>query len=470
VTEFRQPVTFYIPQTAGEPIDIDVAHSGLRMVLVNREAIGRLGTEWRELGVYFLLGPSQDPERFAAYVGEVGRRDLLTRLVEHARQKEWWNRALLMRHVSPDGFNSAEIGWLEGRLYDVLNNAVAADLMNKGRPGDDSIALKNRGILEKYVEPVIAALRACGAPPDTADQKPVPMGKKRAYYGQSVKDLIDAGLLKAGTRLQPLRKQYSETALVLEDGTLRVGDQIYQAVSTAAVAVSGSKSEPGWEFWGAPSGGGDFVPLYRLRDRLIEGAASASPGHPAAPPPSVPAPSSTAPALAAPHRTARRPFDVSVKDLIDAGLLQPGDVLRTTRRGSPATAAAEADGRVVVGGTPYTSPSTAAVAASGNKSEPGWEYWAVERDGHAVPLYTLRQRLLDGRTGSTERNETPMWTSTGVESASRSGRRAIFRPCPRAWRLGCAGSGCRPSLGTRATVPTKSGQECSRSALRCAAL
>ena len=64
-----------------------------------------------------------------------------------------------------DEFNSAEIGWLEGRLYDVLNNAVAADVMNKGRPGDDSIAVEDGGVLERYVEPIVAALRACGAPP-----------------------------------------------------------------------------------------------------------------------------------------------------------------------------------------------------------------------------------------------------------------------------------------------------------------
>jgi len=28
-----QPVTFYVPSSAGEPMDVKVAHSGLRMVL-----------------------------------------------------------------------------------------------------------------------------------------------------------------------------------------------------------------------------------------------------------------------------------------------------------------------------------------------------------------------------------------------------------------------------------------------------
>src|SRR4051794_24433756 len=99
------------------------------MALVSRESVTQLGEKWAVLGVYFLLGPAEDPDKFRAYVGEVGRRTLLLRLKEHAKQKDWWSRALLIASAS-DEFNSAEIGWLEGRLYDVLNNAVAADVQN----------------------------------------------------------------------------------------------------------------------------------------------------------------------------------------------------------------------------------------------------------------------------------------------------------------------------------------------------
>lgn len=384
-----QPVTFYIGQSAGEPVDIDVQHSGLRMVLVNRESVGRLGPEWRVLGVYFLIGPSgSDPERFAAYVGEVGRRDLLTRIVEHARQKDWWNRALLIRSVADDGFNSAEIGWLEGRLFDVINNAVLADVRNKGRPGDDSIPLKTRGILEKYVDPVIAALRACGASPDTVDQKPAPKGKKRAHYRQSVKDLIDAGLLKSGTHLQPTRAKYTETAQVLPDGSLQVAGHVYSAVSTAAVAVSGSKSEPGWEFWGAPSGGGTFVPLIKLRERLIGDASGVGPA-----PDAATAPSSS-PVLASTSAKKTR-YSVSVAALIEAGLVEAGETLCTTRAKGGPIATVTSDGGIRVGDQTYKSLSAAAVAASGNTAEPGWEYWGIERAGKLVSLYLVRKQFLE---------------------------------------------------------------------------
>jgi len=67
--------------------------------------------------LYFLLGPSEEgPDSYRAYVGEVGRRTLVLRTKEHVGAKQWWSRALLIASAS-DEFNSAEIGWLGGRLY-----------------------------------------------------------------------------------------------------------------------------------------------------------------------------------------------------------------------------------------------------------------------------------------------------------------------------------------------------------------
>ena len=383
-----QPVTFYVPPTSLEPIEVGVAHSGLRLVLVSREAVSMLDDSWAVLGVYFLLGAAEDPDRFRAYVGEVGRRTLLVRLREHASQKEWWSRALLIASAS-DEFNSAEIGWLEGRLYDVLNNAVAAEVMNRGRPGDDSIAQRDRGVLERYVEPIMAALRAAGAPPDTADQKPEPRGRRTATrYRESVKDLIDAGLLKAGTRLRPLRRTLTETALVLDDGRLEVATDIFDSVSRAAIAVSGNKAEAGWDFWGAPSGDGGFVALDMLRQRLRQqrGSPTAKParteGTPSRPPRTP----------AEPSRQSSRRFSETVADLLAAELLRAGTQLHPARKGLTGTATVLDDGRLEVHGQSYASLSAAAKAVSGGKAEPGWNFWLAELNGRRVSLYELRER------------------------------------------------------------------------------
>src|SRR3954470_488803 len=104
-----QLVRFTVPSSAAEPMEIEVAYSGLRMVLLYRDSIPLLSTDWQCLGVYILLGPSADPDRFQAYVGEVGKSTLVQRLKQHTKKKEWWSRALLIASVN-NGFNSAEIG------------------------------------------------------------------------------------------------------------------------------------------------------------------------------------------------------------------------------------------------------------------------------------------------------------------------------------------------------------------------
>lgn len=98
-----------------------------------------------------------------------------------------------------------------------------------------------------------------------------------------------------------------------------------------------------------------------------------------------------------------RRFSVSLVDLLQAGLLVPGEELRSVRKASADVRAhLRPDGHVEVGGEAHGSLSRAAIAVSGNVSEPGWEFWTVERDGARVTLYQLRQRLLASRPAALE--------------------------------------------------------------------
>ncbi len=87
-----QPVTFAVPGSSVQPMEVQVAHSGLRMVLASRESIRLLNGNWEVLGVYFLLGAADDPDRYRAYVGEVGKSTLVGRVKQHAAQKVTWLR------------------------------------------------------------------------------------------------------------------------------------------------------------------------------------------------------------------------------------------------------------------------------------------------------------------------------------------------------------------------------------------
>lgn len=396
-----QPVTFLVPASPAEPVALDVSHSGLRMILVNRESIHLLGQEWRVLGIYFLLSPSQsDPDRCRAYVGEVGKSSLAQRARHHAKQKEWWNRALLVASSSDQGFNSAEIGWLEGRLYDVLNNAVACEVMNGNRPGDDSLPTHQRDVLVRYIEPIMAALRACGASPDTADQKPEPKGKKgHTFHPETVADLLGAGLLKPDTVLQALKPGVNGTASVLADGRLEVSGQAHSSLSGAAKAVTRAIAESGWDFWGAPSGDGGFVALSKLRERLREAGGTTS----TAPPPR--AQRTSEPLVPLPAAAARLAELVTT-----AGLALPLR-LHSRYRGQVAEAAVEADGAILFEGQKYRSPSTAGSVArkelgyGGGRTRPatnGWTWWwYTDADGVERRLDTLRRQAGDASVAPT---------------------------------------------------------------------
>jgi hypothetical protein len=394
-----QPVTFLVPLSSSELIELRVAHSGLRMVLVSRESVHLLDSAWKVLGVYFLLGPADDPDHFFAYVGEVGKATLVGRAKSHAKRKDWWNRALLIASAS-DEFNSAEIGWLEGRLYDVLNNAVACTVMNGNRPGDASLPAHERAVLERYVEPIMAALRACGAAPDTADQKPEPKGNVTRYT-EAVTDLLAAGLLKPDTVLHPLRKGIEQTARVLEDGRLDVGGVPYDSLSAAAKAVTGTVAEAGWDFWGAPSGLGGFVPLATLRARLREGNGATREAAPkAASPPTTADPAAETPASAVSDVPSPPPPPTSsAADLVrERGLGLPLPI-HSVYRGERAEATIESDGTFLFDSNGYRSPSLAASAARralgyagvGKAATNGWTFWRfTDADGVERTLDALR--------------------------------------------------------------------------------
>ena len=82
--------------------------------------------------------------------------------------------------------------------------------------------------------------------------------------------------------------------------------------------------------------------------------------------------------------------DVSISDLLDLGILQPGQELRLRGRGD-GKATVGADGELLVAGKRYGSPSTAANSILGRHSN-GWFEWSVRHGKEWIPLDKLRQQ------------------------------------------------------------------------------
>jgi Restriction Enzyme Adenine Methylase Associated len=86
-------------------------------------------------------------------------------------------------------------------------------------------------------------------------------------YGISVKDLLTAELLTAGTLLLPARDDLDAIAEVLVDGRIRLDEETYDTPSGAARAAAGMAAN-GWTFWVADTSEGPRK-LAELRASLV---------------------------------------------------------------------------------------------------------------------------------------------------------------------------------------------------------
>ena len=163
------PATFLVPDEAGAPLEIAFRHDALTMAVVDRDQFdAEVARKWETTGVYLLFGPSAEeaPGRYAVYVGKAAPGTLTSRIRNHIRNKEGWDRALLVTRSTADGFTSTDVGWLEGRLHEALAQATDAELLNASTPGDNTISAWDRGALDRVVATIQGVMRVLGYRPD----------------------------------------------------------------------------------------------------------------------------------------------------------------------------------------------------------------------------------------------------------------------------------------------------------------
>ena len=77
-------------------------------------------------GIYLLLGDDPDAiENIACYIGRT--EDFSARFRQHDRQKDWWDRAVLISSRD-DSFNEGHWGYLEARLVEIASTAKRCSL------------------------------------------------------------------------------------------------------------------------------------------------------------------------------------------------------------------------------------------------------------------------------------------------------------------------------------------------------
>ena len=258
-----------IPQSPADPIVIYNDQAALRMALVEKEAITLLATDWERPGVYLLLYPIGPDGIFDIYVGKASTGGLRSRMLTHKNVKPGWIRAFLITRDTTHGYNSAHVGWLEGRLWSLVKAAARAHLVNGNQPGAENLPAFDRATLELAISPIRQVMRLLGyslAPEDEAT--PVKAPGTRHYHGVKLLDLINGGLLAAGTTVELTWTGHEGTKATIEaDGRLLLDGVSYATPSAAGAAVRGGIVN-GWEYWAVRDANKDLVSLAELRAQL----------------------------------------------------------------------------------------------------------------------------------------------------------------------------------------------------------
>jgi len=112
-------------------------------------------------GVYLLLG--DDPgaiESVACYIGKT--EDFSTRFRQHDRQKDWWNRAILVSSRD-DSFKEGHWGYLEARLIEIANATKRCSLPdNTQTPQPRKLSEAQQSDAEVFLEQIRGVLPVLG--------------------------------------------------------------------------------------------------------------------------------------------------------------------------------------------------------------------------------------------------------------------------------------------------------------------
>lgn len=269
------PVNLQVPADPSAPIIADFAVHALRVAIVQRQDLERVPADWVVPGIYVLVGsPGPDDRRLPLYVGKA--RDLRKRLFQHrTKPKLEWRRAIAVKRDTTHGFNSSEIGYLEGRLAAELCSLPGAHVIEGQRDQDTTLPEHHLLALDAFVPSVFAALRIAGldlSPADTPLEEangdadsPGERRRSTAVPG-TVADLLAAGLLSAGATLTFARAGKRAQARVAASGELIVNGVTYASPSTAAAKAFGLRAANGWVSWRLEDGRG--ASLADLRAQL----------------------------------------------------------------------------------------------------------------------------------------------------------------------------------------------------------
>jgi Restriction Enzyme Adenine Methylase Associated len=262
-------VNVQVPSSGAAAIIADFAEHAIRVAYIARRDVIRLPeTEWRVPGIYVLIA---DDGSHRVYVGK--STDLRSRVMVHKSANAHvpgWSRAVLIKRDTSNGFTSADVGYLEGRLSAELDSISGIVVVKGKTDGDATLPLHMQMSLDSLLSSILAAVRLAGVDThrEDEDEQP-PSAVSRTQIPGTVADLLAEGLLLAGAELHCSRAGNHGVGTVSPDGQIIVNGVGYTAPSLAAGISLGATSSAGyggWEIWHVGSLAGPK--LSELRSQL----------------------------------------------------------------------------------------------------------------------------------------------------------------------------------------------------------
>lgn len=245
------PANVQVPADPEAPVIVNFVAHALRVGITATGHVGSLpAKDWDVPGIYILVG-ALSGEPTDVYVGKA--TSLRRRLSQHRSNSklDWW-RAVAVARDTRDGFNSAEAGYLEGRLTRQLASLPGISPVVGQKDIDETLPSHLLSDLDAFVPTILAALRIVGLDTvrvaEQGDEGEVKQAE-RASYSVRISDLVAAGLLRPGEKLIFDQRGEKAEASVNAAGEIVLDGVAYWSPSGAGSEVLGGKAVNGWDAW-----------------------------------------------------------------------------------------------------------------------------------------------------------------------------------------------------------------------------
>ena len=218
--------------------------------------------ELSNVGVYFLVGSSEEDAKPLLYVGEA--EDCAVRLKQHNKSKDFWNVALAVVSKTKY-FTKSHIKFLEWYCHEEAREAGRYRLENAAVPSRPYVPEAVEADLHDNLETIRILVATLGYPLFDRIQKPqkkdilICKGKDAYAEGEYSEDglIVFAGATanlqetkSAGAWVTNLRTKLIEEGVLQADGAVYrfTANHVFSAPSPAAAAVLGRHAN-GWMEW-----------------------------------------------------------------------------------------------------------------------------------------------------------------------------------------------------------------------------